>query len=248
MREALLHEPIRLIEQQKHMSDVIKLENIAKVILKQGQILPHQLSALQQFDRDYNLDKLTVNFRNGPKPVSTPVFDEPKTDFKPNRKPREFGFKRGDTHIVVDATNKTAKAYDFDGKLLWTIPCMATGQDPNWRIRSGDTPPGLYKLGTVYNDYAKVGRNPAYDRTLMSYGWVTFDMIDLEGNEDNSGRAGICLHGGGSALSWPGAWAPKQKLYATLGCLRAHNIDLVEKVLPRYQQGVVFISVYQDRL
>ncbi|MGL4947088.1 MAG: L,D-transpeptidase [Cetobacterium sp.] len=164
----------------------------------------------------------------------------------PLKKPQQFGFKKGDTHLVVNAATKTAKAYDHNGKLLWVLPCLAEGQDPNWRNNSGDTPPGLYKLGAVYNDYARVGASPSYDRTLLSYGWISFDMVDLEGNEDGNNRAGIMLHGGGSAAGWPGAWRETQPLYATLGCLRMHNIDLRDKVLPLRNQGTVFVSVYQD--
>lgn len=166
--------------------------------------------------------------------------------YSPHQKPQQHGFKKGDTHIVVNAQTNTAKAYTFEGQKLWEVPCLAMGQDPNWRNNSGDTPPGLYKLGTLYNDYGTVGDNPAYDRTLMSYGWMTFDMIDLEGNEDDNGRAGICFHGGGSGCGWPGAWLPRQKLYPTLGCVRFHNEDLVDKIWPLYRQGTVFVSVFQD--
>lgn len=154
--------------------------------------------------------------------------------------------RAGDAHIVVNAATKTAKAYSAEGKLLWELPCLAEGQDPNWQNNSGDTPPGLYKLGALYDDYGTVGDRPNYDRTLMSYGWQTYDMIDLEGNEDDNDRPGICLHGGGSANGWPGAWLPKQPLYATLGCLRMHNADLVDHVWPLYKKGTVFVSVYQD--
>jgi hypothetical protein len=164
----------------------------------------------------------------------------------PRRKPAEFGFKRGDSHLIANAASETAKAFSFEGKMIWELPCLAVGQDPNWRNNSGDTPPGLYKLGQLYDDYARVGHSPGYDRTLMSFGWQTYDMVDLEGNEDNSGRAGICLHGGGSGCGWPGAWAPRQRLYPTLGCLRMHNDDLLKKVLPLYVAGAVFLSVYQD--
>jgi hypothetical protein len=92
----------------------------------------------------------------------------------------------------------------------------------------------------------KQGTSPPYDRTLMSYGWYSFDMVELENQEAGNGRAGIMLHGGGSALGWPGAWAPKQKLMPTYGCCRAHNIDLRDKVLPLTKQGKVFISVFQE--
>jgi hypothetical protein len=71
-------------------------------------------------------------------------------------------------------------------------------------------------------------------------------MIDLEGQERNSGRAGIMLHGGSSALGWPGAWAPRQKLMPTMGCCRAHNIDLRDKILPLADKGILFVSVFQE--
>lgn len=164
----------------------------------------------------------------------------------PLKKPQQFGFKTGDTHMVVNAATQKITAYDHTGKKLWVKPCMANGQHPNWRNNSGDTPPGLYKLGTVYNDRGNAGDNPGYDRTLMAYGWMSFDMVDLEGNEDNSGRAGIMLHGGGTGNGWPGAWAEYQPLYPTLGCLRMHNADLWDFIMPRHEAGTVFLSVYQD--
>lgn len=164
----------------------------------------------------------------------------------PNKKPQQFGFKAGDTHLVVNAATETMTAWDYTGKKLWTRPCRAMGQHPNWRNNSGDTPPGLYKFGQLYNDRGTAGDNPSYDRTLMAYGWMSFDMVDLEGNEDNLGRAGIMLHGGGTGCGWPGAWAERQQLYPTLGCLRAHNADLWDYVYPRYEAGTVFVSVYQD--
>lgn len=168
--------------------------------------------------------------------------------FGPTKKPQDFGFKQGDSHIVVNDITETAKAYDFSGKLLWEIPALARGQgsDLEFRFVRTDTPPGLYKLGTVYKDYEKVGANPAFDRTLMSYGWYSFDMNELEGQVSKYGRSGIMLHGGGSAAGWPGAWAPNQPLFSTHGCLRIYNIDLRDKILPLYNKGTVYISVYQE--
>ncbi len=37
----------------------------------------------------------------------------------PTKRPQDFGFKQGDSHIVVNDISETAKAYSFDGKLLW---------------------------------------------------------------------------------------------------------------------------------
>lgn len=168
----------------------------------------------------------------------------------PKKSPHDFGFRQGDSHILVNDVSETAKAFSFDGKLLWTIPCLARGQgsDTEYRLRGTDTPPGLYKIGAIYRDYDRVGSSPAYDRTLMAYGWYSFDFIELENQESKHGRAGIMLHGGGSANGWPGAWAPRQQLLPTLGCCRAYNIDLRDKVLPLTRTGTVFVSVFQEPL
>ena len=80
----------------------------------------------------------------------------------------------------------------------------------------------------------------------MSYGWYSFDMNELEGQVSKYGRSGIMLHGGGSAAGWPGAWAQKQPLFATHGCVRIYNVDLRDKILPLYNKGTVYISVYQE--
>ena len=77
-------------------------------------------------------------------------------------------------------------------------------------------------------------------------GWYSFDMVELESQEAKLGRAGIMLHGGGSACGWPGAWEPYQRLYPTYGCVRMYNVDLRDLVLPLTQKGTVYISVYQE--
>ena len=166
----------------------------------------------------------------------------------PKKRPQDFGFKAGDSHVVVNDAVETMKAFSSEGKLLWEVPCLARGQysDFEWRITNSDTPPGLYKIGTIYKDYEQAGDEAACDRTLMAYGWYSFDLIDLEGQERNNGRAGIMIHGGGSANGWPGAWAPKQSLVPTHGCVRMFNVDLRDKLLPLTKQGAVFVSVWQE--
>jgi hypothetical protein len=166
----------------------------------------------------------------------------------PKKRPQDFGFKPGDSHLIVNDAVETMKAFSYEGKLLWEIPCLARGQysDFEWKITNSDTPVGVYVFGEVYKDYERVGDKPAYDRTLMAYGWYTFDMIDLEGQERNNGRAGIACHGGGSANGWPGAWAPNQPLVPTHGCIRLKNIDLRDKILPLYKKGKIFCSVWQE--
>lgn len=166
----------------------------------------------------------------------------------PKKTPKNFGFKKGDHHIVVNDVVETAKCFDFEGKLLWELPALARGQgsDYEWKLRNTDTPPGLYKIGTVYRDYEINGDKPAFDRTLMAYGWYSLDLIDLEGQETGVGRAGIMLHGGGSGNGWPGAWAPMQALLATHGCVRMHNAHLRDRVVPLLKTGSIFLSVYQE--
>jgi hypothetical protein len=162
----------------------------------------------------------------------------------PKKKPQDFGFKKGDSHIIVNDASHTAKAYDFDGKLLWEVPCLPEGQINDYHFPEGNTPPGLYKIGAVYKDYEK-NPYPSYDRTLMAYGWYSFDLVELENQEAGNGRAGIMMHGGGSACGWPGAWQPIQELHTTHGCVRMHNQHLKDHLLPLTQKGTVYVSVYQ---
>jgi len=161
------------------------------------------------------------------------------------KRPQDFGFKTGDTHIVVNGLANSAKAYSTSGKLLWEVKCLPHGQNNNWKVTNGDTPQGLYKIGAVYKDYEN-NSNPPYSPTLASYGWYSFDLVELENQEAGNGRAGIMIHGGGSALGWPGAWAPYQDLVSTLGCVRFHNQDLRDKILPVTKTGTVYVTVRQE--
>jgi hypothetical protein len=166
----------------------------------------------------------------------------------PTRKPQDFGFQDGDSHLIVNDWSELMTAYDYTGKKLWEIPCLARGQygDRVYQEMNSDTPPGLYKLGTVYRDWETHGDNAPNTGQTRPYGWYTFDMVELEGQEVRFNRAGICLHGGGSACGWPGAWAPHQRLYPTHGCVRLYNQDLRDKILPLYDKGTVFVSVFQE--
>ena len=132
----------------------------------------------------------------------------------------------GDSYLLVNDRDQDMEAYDHTGAFLWKIPCLARGQ--------------------LYADYEQ-NPNPPCSDTAMGYGWYSFDMEELEGQEVAHGRAGIMLHGGGSACGWPGAWAPQQPLHPTLGCVRLHNADLRDKVLPLYRQGTVYVGVFQEK-
>ena len=156
--------------------------------------------------------------------------------------------KAGDSYLLVNDRDQDMEAYDHTGQLLWKVPALARGQgaDTEWRHTGTDTPPGLYKLGRVYRDY-EANPSPPRDATLQAYGWYSFDMVELEGQEKRVGRAGIMLHGGGTGCGWPGAWAPQQKLLPTLGCIRVHNIVLRDRILPLYEQGTVYVGVFQEK-
>lgn len=164
----------------------------------------------------------------------------------PKKRPQDF-IEPENTwhHIVVNDPSRYAKCFTQTGKQLWLVAALARGQDDRWTVRRGDTPPGLYEIGQVYPDYENHGDSAPYSTTLMSYGWYSFDLIDLEGQEGEAGRAGIMLHGGGSGCGWPGAWFPEQALFPTHGCVRMHNKDLRDKVMPLTKAGRVFVSVWQ---
>ena len=166
----------------------------------------------------------------------------------PKKKPADFGFKPKDHHLIVNDITETVKAFNFEGKLLWELPCLARGQGSDWeyKLTNTDTPPGLYRIGATYRDYERFGLKPSYDRTLMAYGWYRFDLEELENQENKYQRAGIMIHGGGSACGWPGAWSPMQKLFSTHGCVRMHNQHLRDHLYPITKAGTVFVSVYQE--
>lgn len=152
--------------------------------------------------------------------------------------------KPGDSYLLVNDRDRDMEAYDHTGKLLWKIPCLASGQHSDWKKTKGDTPPGLYKIGQIYRDYEANSRPPQSDNA-QSYGWYSFDLVELEKQESVNGRAGIMIHGGGTACGWPGAWAERQTLHPTLGCIRVHNIDCRDKILPLCQKGTVYVGVFQ---
>lgn len=156
--------------------------------------------------------------------------------------------KPGDSYLLVNDRDGDMEAYDHAGVFLWRIPCLARGQgsDHEWTTARTDTPPGLYRLGELYADYEKNPR-PACSDTAMAYGWFSFDMVELEDQEVRYGRAGIMIHGGGSACGWPGAWADRQPLHPTHGCVRVHNVDLRDRILPLYRQGTVYVGVFQEK-
>lgn len=165
----------------------------------------------------------------------------------PTKTPHDFGFTSHDYHLIVNDITETIKVFNGDGHLEVELPCLARGQgsDYVWNKTYTDTPPGLYKVGVIYRDYETPYNTPVRDK--MSYGWYSLDLIDLEGQERNNGRSGIMIHGGGSLLGWPGAWAPMQELLPTLGCVRMHNVHLRDEIVPlKSENNTIYVSVYQE--
>lgn len=158
--------------------------------------------------------------------------------------------KPGDHHLIADDRTQTLTAYTHEGKRLWAIPCLCRGQgkETDWKTTNSDTPPGLYKIGRVYRDYEE-DPSARFTAERRSFGWYSFDLEGHEGQEGPSARPyrdGIMIHGGGTACGWPGAWAPRQTLYSTNGCIRCHNVDLRERILPLLGLGTVWVSVLQE--
>jgi GH24 family phage-related lysozyme (muramidase) len=181
---------------------------------------------------------------NAPAASGSPVW--PKGMIGPKIRPP---LQPGDHHLISNDVNETMTAWTHDGHKLWSIPCLCRGQggEAEWQSPNTDTPPGLYKVGSVWRDYERLGDHPAsVPADLYPYGWFTLDLVEMEGQERRYGRAGIAIHGGGSVLGPSGCWQPFQPLVTTHGCIRAHNADLRDKIVPLLQSGTVWVSVLQE--
>lgn len=142
--------------------------------------------------------------------------------------------KDKDIHVVVNGDSQKLTVFSREGKNLFSCPARCFGQHNDWTSKNGDTPPGLYQIGVIYDT---TGETP--------YGEYCVDLIDLEGQETGNGRAGISLHGGGSGLANP--FAPYQGWQATHGCIRVQNADL-QKIVRLFKDvtktgGVSYLTV-----
>jgi len=236
---------------------IASVRDAAQEIAKRGQILPHQLAALSALDqaltpeqrRQFTEDWRAVGSPAAPSsPINQPAPEPQRVGLVgPKKRP---DLKSGDHHLVVDDKAEMVTTFDYKGQRLWSVAALARGQstETDWHSRSSDTPPGLYRIGTIYRDYED-DPSATFTSDRRAYGWYSFDLIGLEGQEGPGsvdGRDGIMLHGGGSACGWPGAWLPLQPLYPTLGCIRMHNRDLRDLVLPLTELGTVYVSVWQE--
>lgn len=146
-----------------------------------------------------------------------------ETTMKPALKP-------GDVHVVINDFERMflgeAKCYTAGGALEWIIPAICKGVNgPRFDVWGGDTPPGLYLAGTLYETKGNEPWN-----VWSSYGKWCIDLEEQEGQEATVGRAGICWHGGDPDRTPP--LQQMQQLTETYGCVRSHNRDLDEIVIP----------------
>ena len=155
--------------------------------------------------------------------------------------------KSGDWHIIVndreDRFDSDMQIFESSGKLVHRRPCLAKGQEPNYRNVGGDTPPGVYKIGLL-----TITAQNEPKRIWNAYGKYFFDLESVSGAEEKWGRSGVGIHGGGTSA--PDPLAPYQQLVPTLGCIRMYNADLEKILLPIYRDcqrsgGVIYVSVNQ---
>jgi hypothetical protein len=183
----------------------------------------------------------------GPAPQGPPIW--PPGMVGPKIRPT---LKAGDHHLIANDVNETLTAWTHDGRRLWRIPCLCRGQgrEAEWNRTGTDTPPGLYRINPkgVHRDYEQ-DPTAAFTPDRRAYGWYSFPLEGMEGQvgpKSRPYRDGIMVHGGGTACGFPGAWNPRQQLHPTLGCIRLHNQDLRDRILPLLDLGTVWISVLQE--
>ncbi len=150
----------------------------------------------------------------------------------------------GDLHFVANLKTNILKCFvvvsDGVTQNRYNVPVRGYGANgPGWEVWGGDTPPGPYRCGLIYDI-------PETDPQAASFGPYFVDLEELDNQERRYGRAGIGLHGGGSAL--PDAWkAARQGWQVTHGCLRVQNEDLRKIVdsirFIRRNGGESFITV-----
>lgn len=226
------------------------VRSAAEHIARTGRITPHQLAALTAHDESLTPEQrksFSEGWRTQGSPATGAAIEVPAGMIGPRKAPT---LKPGDHHLVADDRRQIMAAFTHDGTRLWSIPCLCRGQagESQWKTTGSDTPPGLYKIGKIYRDYEQ-DPSPRFTADRRSFGWYSFDLEGQEGQEGPSSkphRDGIMIHGGGTACGWPGAWAPRQTLHPTLGCIRCHNTDLRDRILPLLGLGTVWVSVLQE--
>jgi hypothetical protein len=65
----------------------------------------------------------------------------------PTKTPHQFGFKLGDSHLVVNDQTETLTAFGFNGTKLFTVPCLARGQGGDPLLAKGTVFVSVYQEG-----------------------------------------------------------------------------------------------------
>jgi hypothetical protein len=159
--------------------------------------------------------------------------------------PQDFGFKDGDHHLVIDSPMEIAKIFNFKGDEVQEFRCLPFKQGAVWEHRDDDIAPGLYELSLEWNGHDYLGDDPEPNDYGLSRGWFEFKMTRLKKDDDINLAKTYSLCGGGSQNGWPDAWLPRQVLYSSKDCVRMHNVDLRDSILPAVRKGRVFASIYQ---
>lgn len=232
----------------------VSLLRAVKYAVSRGFLTDEQLSSFANLEKSLSesqINQFSIDWQVQPPEPSFAMIDPRGKEESGMIGPKiKAKMTKDDTYIMVNDKDEDAEFYNWKGELLWRIPALARGQgaDNKWNNTGDDTPPGLYVLGKPYCDYEE-DSSQRFTKDRQSYGWYSFPMVGLEGQVGpNSApyRDGIMMHGGGTACGWPGAWQPKQELHSTLGCIRMHNEDLRDKVLPRFKMGKVYVGVFQE--
>ena len=128
----------------------------------------------------------------------------------------------GNMTIVVVVQNRTSdlSLYSDQGVRISEYRGLARGTaGPSRMVTNGDTPFGRYL-------YTGSQGGAAQSRLGIAYGTGKISMDPDAGEALDSGRTNIRIHGGGSPLGDPGAYAGDQQLISTHGCVRLHNDDV----------------------
>jgi hypothetical protein len=132
-----------------------------------------------------------------------------------------------DFHLVFNGRSQLLKMFDHAGNLRHSWSARDAGINDETTIASADeygryckAPPGV---GYTFGSPQACGPDSPDGQ---AYGWWFIPINDDPASDfAKHGRAGIGIHGGGSAS--PDPFDPHQTaLYDTLGCIRMWNADL----------------------
>lgn len=173
-----------------------------------------------------------MNLANGYALASDPRTRPAKVNPAPGDIKDQMG--AADLHMVID--NDKAKIWDkagnvhpvrFDSSEHDVFGAHTQGVNgPGYEVAGGDTVPGLYVCGQVIPSVEGVDSGAIF----RAYGRYAIELLEQQGQESALGRAGIMMHGGGSAA--PDPLAPYQGWYPTHGCIRLQNLVLEYAIVP----------------